>query len=63
LYEGSWDRILGDLKARLENKPYMYKLGQTIARDMAAIERMRAFEMRSGVNLSSLLRKKPAGTD
>jgi hypothetical protein len=63
LYEGSWDRILGDLKARLENKPYMYKLGQTIARDMAAIERMRAFEMRSGVNLSNLLRKKPAGTD
>lgn len=63
LYEGSWDRILGDLKARLENKPYMYKLGQTIARDIAAIERMRAYEMRNGVNLSSLLRKKQAGSE
>lgn len=61
LYEGSWDRILGDLKARLENKPYMYKLGQTISRDMAAIERMRAYELRNNVNLSELVRKKPAG--
>ena len=55
------DRILGDLKARLENKPYMYKLGQTISRDMAAIERMRAYELRNNVNLSELVRKKPAG--
>jgi len=61
LYEGSWDRILGDLKARMENKPYMYKLGQTISRDMAAIERMRAYELRNNVNLSELVRKKPAG--
>lgn len=61
LYEGSWDRILGDMKARLENKPYMYKLGQTISRDMAAIERMRAYELRNNVNLSELVRKKPAG--
>jgi hypothetical protein len=61
LYEGSWDRILADLKARLDNKPYMYKLGQTISRDMAAIERMRAYEMRNNVNLSDLARGKQGG--
>jgi hypothetical protein len=58
LYEGSWERILSDLKARLENKPYIYKLSQTISRDIAAIERMKAFEMRHGVSLSELLKKK-----
>jgi hypothetical protein len=58
LYEGSWERILGDLKARMDNKPFIYKLSQTIARDLAAIERMKAYEMRQQVNLSALLRKK-----
>ena len=57
LYEGSWERILDDLKARLDNKPYIYKLSQTIARDVAAIERMKSYEMRQKVNLSELVRK------
>lgn len=57
LYEGSWERILEDLRARLDNKPYLYKLSQTIARDVAAIERMKAYEMRFSVNLSELVRK------
>ena len=57
LYEGSWQRILDDLKARLDNKPYIYKLSQTISRDLAAIERMKAYELRHGVNLSQLRRK------
>jgi hypothetical protein len=56
LYEGSWDRILGDLRARMDNRPYLYKLGQTITRDIAAIERMRAYEMRHQVSLSQALR-------
>ena len=56
LYEGSWDRILGDLRARMENRPYLYKLGQTITRDIAAIERMRAYELRHNVSLSQALR-------
>ena len=58
LYEGSWEKILGDLKARLENKPYIYKLSQTIARDVTAIERMRSYEIRQNVNLSQFLRKR-----
>ncbi len=57
LYEGSWQRILDDLKARLDNKPYIYKLSQTISRDLAAIERMKAYELRHGVNLSQLRKK------
>ncbi len=58
LYEGSWDRILGDLRARQENKPYIYKLSQTIARDIAAIERMKTYEARQQVDLAALLHRK-----
>ena len=57
LYEGSWERILTDLRARLDNKPYIYKLSQTISRDVAAIERMKSYEMRQKVSLSKLLHK------
>jgi len=57
LYEGSWERILSDLKARLDNKPYLFKLSQTITRDLAAIERMKAYEMRHNVNLSKLVKQ------
>ncbi len=57
LYEGSWERILEDLRARLDNKPYIYKLSQTIARDVSAIEKMKSYELRQKVNLSELLRK------
>ena len=60
LYEGSWQRILDDLRARLDNKPYIYKLSQTISRDVAAIERMKSYEMRQKVSLSALLRKNSA---
>jgi hypothetical protein len=60
LYEGSWERILDDLRARLDNKPYIYKLSQTISRDVAAIERMKSYEMRQKVSLSALLRKNSA---
>ena len=58
LYEGSWERILEDLKARLDGKPYIYKLSQTISRDVAAIERMKAYELRQNVNLSELRKQK-----
>lgn len=57
LYEGSWQRIAEDLKSRLDGKPYIYKLSQTISRDLAAIQRMKAFEIRHQVNLSELRKK------
>lgn len=56
LYEGSWERILDDLKARLNDKPYIFKLSQTIVRDVAAIERMKAYELQQHVNLSQLVK-------
>lgn len=58
LYEGSWDRILGDLRSRLDGKPYIFKLSQTIARDIVAVERMKSYEMRNKVSLSQLVRPK-----
>ena len=57
LYEGSWERIVEDLRARLEEKPYIYKLSKTITRDLAAVERMKAYEARQKVNLSALVKK------
>ena len=57
LYEGSWDKILADLKARLDNRPHVFKLSQHIARDVAAIERMKAYELRHHVSLSELLKR------
>jgi hypothetical protein len=57
LYEGSWERMLEDLKARLENRPYIYKLSQAISRDLAAIERMKSYELRQQVSLAELLKQ------
>jgi len=57
LYEGSWDRILEDLKSRLNNRPYIYKLSQFITRDVAAIERMKGYEIRHGVSLAELVKQ------
>ena len=57
LYEGSWERVLGDLRARLQGGAYIYKLSQNIARDIASIEKMKAYEERCGINLSVLLKK------
>jgi hypothetical protein len=56
LYDGSWDGILEDLRARMEGKPYVFKLSKTIARDIAAVERMKAYEIRNTVSLSKLIR-------
>jgi len=58
LYEGSWERMLGDLRARLDGQPYIYKLSQTIARDIAGIERLRAYERTRGVDLAGLLKQR-----
>ena len=45
-------------EARLENKPYIYRLSNAIERDLKAIERMQAYETRHKVNLSSVLKQK-----
>ena len=55
LYEGSWEKMLRDLKDRLEKRPYIFKLSSRIESDMAAIERMRVYEDEHGINLRDYL--------
>jgi hypothetical protein len=57
LYEGSWDRVLADLRAAKENRPHVYRLSNAIERDLKAIERMKAYEEKHQVSLSKLLKK------
>ncbi len=52
LYEGSWDEMEADLKARLEGRPYIFRLAHRIAEDLERIARLRAFEKKAGVDLS-----------
>ncbi|HOX08424.1 MAG TPA: hypothetical protein PK280_18660 [Planctomycetota bacterium] len=55
LYEGSWDLMLEDLRDRLEKRPYIFKLSSRIEADMAAIEKLRAYEAKENVNLRDYL--------
>ena len=51
LYESSWSEMEADLRARLEGKPYIFKLVHRIEDDLARIERLRTFEASAGVDL------------
>ena len=59
LYEGSWDEMVADLKARLEGRPYIFKLAHRIADDLERIERLREFEGRHRIDLSEYVRLEP----
>ncbi len=59
LYEGSWDEMTADLKARLEGRPYIIKLASRIAEDLERIERLREFERRARVDLSDYVKLEP----
>ena len=52
LYEGDWDEMAADLRARLDGKPYIFKLANRIEDDLERIERLRAFERDRNVDLS-----------
>ncbi len=52
LYEGSWEEMEADLRARLEGRPYIFKLAHRIADDLERIARLRDFERKNGVDLS-----------
>jgi len=56
LYKGSWDEMVADLNARLEGRPYIFKLAHRITDDLARIERLRDFEQRMGVDLSDYVK-------
>ena len=55
LYEGSWDELEADLRARLGGKPYIFKLATRIEEDLARIERLRGFERESGADVGTFL--------
>jgi len=44
LYEGNWDEMLLDLQARLEGRPYIFRLVNRIEDDIERIYRMKEFE-------------------
>ena len=56
LYDGSWDEMEADLKARLSGSPYIFKLASRIEDDLARIEKLRAFEASAGVDLSQFVK-------
>ena len=51
LYEGSWDEMVADLQARLEGRPYIFRLAHRIQEDLERISRLREFERQAGVDL------------
>jgi hypothetical protein len=60
LYNGSWEQMLGDLRDRLQGKPYIFKLVNRIQEDIARIEKLQEYEKKHKVNLADFLRKKEA---
>jgi hypothetical protein len=60
IYTGSWDLMLGDLRDRLEGKPYIFKLVNRIQDDIQRIEKLRDYEKKNRVNLADYLKKKEA---
>lgn len=60
LYGGSWEQMLGDLRDRLNRKPYIFKLVNRIQDDIAGIEKLGEFEKKHRVNLMDYLKKKEA---
>jgi len=59
LYEGSWDEMEADLRARLEGRPYIFKLANRIADDLDRIQRLREFERIHDVDLSNYVDVSP----
>src|SRR5437773_4411377 len=58
LYNGSWEQMKGDLKDRLQGKPYIFKLVNRIQEDLSRIEKLQEYERKHKVNLADFLKKK-----
>ena len=59
LYDGSWDEMETDLRARLEGRPYVFKLAHRISDDLKRIVRLRQFERRYSVDLGDYIKLEP----
>ncbi len=51
LYDGDWDELVADLRARLSGGPYIVKLATRIEDDLERVARLRQMEQRLGVDL------------
>jgi hypothetical protein len=51
LYEGRWQDMIADLTARLEGRPYIFKLVNRIEEDLQRIARLQEFERLHQVDL------------
>ena len=51
LYEGGWDDMEADLRARLEGRPYIFRLVHRISEDLERVAQLRSFEAEVGVDL------------
>lgn len=56
LYEGNWDEMVADLRARLAGRPFIFKLAHRIEDDLERIERLRAFEAQHEIDLSEYVK-------
>jgi hypothetical protein len=52
LYDGTWEPMLDDLRNRLVDKPYIFKLAARIEDDIERIQEMRKFEEEHNINLA-----------
>ena len=59
LYDGDWDEMEADLQARLEGRPYIFKLANRIGDDLQRISRLREFERCQGVDLGDYVELEP----
>lgn len=51
LYEGSWEEMEGDLRARRSGKPHVFKLQTRIDEDLERISKLKNYELENDVNL------------
>ena len=58
LYDGSWDLMIKDLKARMKKKPFVFKLYHRIQDDMKRIQRLHNFEKELKVNVLDCIKSK-----
>ncbi|HUS90805.1 MAG TPA: hypothetical protein VM695_03105 [Phycisphaerae bacterium] len=59
LYDGDWDEMVADLQARLDGRPYIFKLAHRITDDLERIGRLREFEVSCGVDLCDYVQLGP----
>ena len=55
LYDGSWDEIVRDLRARKEGRPHVFKLETRIEEDLERIAKLVGYEDRTGIDLADYL--------